>query len=282
MSQRTLLIAAFALVGVLGALVLAALGGNPGNASATLSPAPSGTQVAVATASIAPSASVTDTAAPTVAPATEPPTSAPTAGPTAAPSNPPKPSPTPNTNPRIVAWDVPRYEDCTNETAGSINVSWEIRRASGVTISIDGPGIFDTYNETADSITLPFGCDVDVLSHTYTLRTVGGTGPAATLTKTVTARPASITSFDMGPGLVAHCPTDSGVVGIDLDFEIRAATGAELERDGSLYSTYSSKEVHTSGIMYDCSKSFMTFRLTTTGGYGGNATKQITVNRQIQ
>lgn len=280
MSQRTMLIVAFALVGVLAALGLAALGGA-GNASATLSPGPSATQVAVASGPLAPSPSAFDTAAPTVAPPTAAPTSAPTPPPTSAPTPSAKPSPTPNISPRIVTWDVPKYEDCTNDTAGSITVSWEIRRASGVTISIDGPGIYDTYNETKFTTTLPFGCDQTDLSDTYTLKTVGGTGPAATLTRTVTARPASITSFAMGPGGVAHCPTDSGIVGIDLDFEIRAATGAELLRDGALYSTYSSKVVHTSGIMFECEKEFTTFRLTTTGGYGGNATKQITVDRQI-
>jgi hypothetical protein len=47
-------------------------------------------------------------------------------------------------------------------------------RATGVTISIDGPGIYDRYNDTTGSALVPFACNGD--SHTYLLTTVGGVG----------------------------------------------------------------------------------------------------------
>ena len=270
-----------ALIGVVLAVALVAFLGLSGTG-----PGASGSPAALSSASVAPSLaaagspSIAPTAAPppsaevTIAPATV----APTAVPTPRPTRTPRPTATPNTNPTIATWEVPQLEDCTGATAGQIEVSWVVRRATGVTISIDGPGIFDSYARTSDSITLPFGCAFEA-QHTYTLRTTGGSGPAATSTKTVKVRPPSVVSFSMGADGVANCPNDNAIVGIDLAFEVRAATGAELRRDGALYSTYSQKVVNTSGIMYDCSKEQQVFKLTTTGGYGDPASKSITVTR---
>jgi hypothetical protein len=270
----TLLLAGiFAVIGVLIALLLAFTGVfNGGTASATASPGASGAPtlapslVAGASPSAAPSIDVLPTAAPSDAPTSGP------VSPTAAPAT-PKPSPTPNTNPRIVSWEVPKYEDCTGSTAGSIDVSWEVRRATGVTVSIDGPGIYNSYGPSSDPISIPFGCDYNVLKHTYTLTTTGGTGPAASITRTVTARPPSIVSFSMG---LPDCGPGDTFVGISMSFEIRAATGAELRRDGALYSTYSTKATDDI-ILFDCSKNFQEFTLKTTGGYGQEASKKVTV-----
>lgn len=265
-----LLAAIFAVVGVLIALLLAFSGVlNGSTANATVgpgSPGPSLPPSQVAVISPGPSSDALPTTE-----ASAPPTDGPVP-PTFPPTAAPAPTPTANTNPRIVSWEVPKYEDCTGTTAGSIDVSWEVRRATGVTISIDGPGIYNSYGPE-DAMAIPFGCSHSVLKHTYTLTTTGGTGPAAQITRTVTARPPSITSFEMG---IPDCGPGDTSTGISMSYEIRAATGAELRRDGGIYSTYGSKS-SADIVVFDCTKAFQVFVLTTTGGYGEEASKEITV-----
>ncbi len=233
------------------------------SASASLLPGQSVAPSLVAGASALPSGGA-------VQPSTEP-----TAAPTPKPTRTPKPTPTPNTNPAIVVWDVPKLEDCTGTTGGSINVRWRVERADGVSISIDGPGIYDSYAGLTGEIDLPYGCSNADLDHTYTLRTIGGTGPVATRTRTVATRAPSVVSFSMG---TPDCGPGDTFVGISMTYEVRAATGAELRRDGSLYSTYGSKATDDI-VLYDCSKESQVWKLTTTGGYGDSASRSVTVER---
>lgn len=264
------------LIGGLIGIVLAVVvfGGFLGPTSpvgASASPTTAGVASGGPTAGPSPSPAPTETTAPTFD-VTLPPA---TVAPTAPPPPPPTSQPTPNTNPRIVSFDTPNQEDCTNATAGSVHLEWSIRNATGVTISIDGPGIYDSYAGLTGSVDLPYGCDFNVLQHTYTLTTVGGTGPAASVTRTIKTRAPSITSFTVSK---PSCPTDSGQVGITMTYEIRAATGAELTRDEVLWSTYNGKQV-TAPVMYDCSQNDQEFILTTTGGYGPEASKSIKVSK---
>lgn len=262
-----------ALIGILLAVGLLVFGnfgttGDAGaSASASLLPGQSGGPLPslVAGASVLP----TDGAS------AAPPSAAPTAVPTPKPTKTPKPTPTPNTNPAIVVWDVPKLEDCTGSTGGQIHVSWRVERADGVSVSIDGPGIYDSYAGLTGEIDLPYGCSNQTLEHTYTLRTVGGTGPAATRTRTVKTRAPSVVSFSMG---APDCGPGDTFVGISMSFEVRAATGAELRRDGSLYSTYNTKATDDI-VLYDCSETSQVWKLTTTGGYGNSASKSVTVDR---
>lgn len=263
-----------ALIGVLlaVALVVFGLGGTDGTATAspTALPQPSAapTLTAEGSPSTGPSEGLPPSPEVTLAPTAAPPTAAPTKT--------PRPTPTPNTNPVITKFTIPSVVDCT-KTAPTIHIAWTVRRATGVTLSIDGGGLYQAYSGTSGSDDVPFGCSPNVRTHTYTLRTTGGTGPAASITKSVKWGAMKIVSFSMGPNAVANCPTDSGMVGIDLNFEVKYATGAELEHDGQLYSTYSQKVVHMTGINYDCTKAQQVFTLTTTGGYGTPAKKMITV-----
>jgi hypothetical protein len=79
---------------------------------------------------------------------------------------------------------------------------------------------------------------------------------------------------------VASCPAESGSLGLALSYEIVAATGAELKRDGAIYSTYGGK-TGDDIVQYDCTKASQTFRLTTTGGYGDAATMKVKVTRAL-
>jgi hypothetical protein len=270
-----------ALIGVALAVALLVFGDFGGTATPA---GASGSPTNLPSASAAPSqvaiASPSSTPEVTQNPATAaPPTSAPTPGPTKT----PKPTPTPNTNPAIVFFDTPKQEDCTNSTAGSIHVSWSVKRATGVSISIDGPGIFDSYAGLTGEVDLPFGCDPAKLSHTYTLTTVGGTGPAASVTKTVKTRAPSITAFAMNP--VTECAGDIGQANLRFSYTVRAATGADLyyrtdpEAPFLVYGNYSGTEVGPIGVPYDCRYASITYRLVTTGGYGDPARKTITVTR---
>jgi hypothetical protein len=102
-------------------------------------------------------------------PVTPPPTIEPTAGP------PPSATPRP---PRIRSFVAPETIACADPShSGFIHVRWEVRNATGVTISIDGPGIYKEYEGLTGEDDLPFSCGQP---HTYLLTTVGGVGEPAT------------------------------------------------------------------------------------------------------
>ena len=286
-----LLYGVFAIVvGVSAAVVFGlTVGGGPAGGAASASPPP--IAVGSATPSIAVSVEPSGSGPVTSPPASSAPLTTPTLSPTPAavptptpaptprvtPKPTPKPTPTPNTNPTIVSFTVPKTEDCTGGSAGTIHISWKVANATGVTLSIDGPGIFDSYPGTSGATDLPFGCSHQQLTHTYTVTTTGGSGPAARITRTVTATKPQIKTFTLGQ---PACPGPSGSVGIAIGYEIVAATGATLTRDGAVYTTYSTKTSSSNWtVVYECSNPSQTFALTTTGGYGTEATKTIVVQR---
>jgi hypothetical protein len=116
-----------------------------------------------------PSASPTATPTPTPTPTAAP---TPTPRPTPRPTRRPTPTPTPATDPEITSFVGADTVDCVMST---VALTWETVRADGVTISIDGPGIYDSYPADGTAV-LPFACGDP--EHTYLLRTTGGTGPA--------------------------------------------------------------------------------------------------------
>ena len=171
----------------------------------------------------------------------------------------------------------PEVEDCTGTTAGSVTVSLGVGRATGVSISIDGPGIYESYDKLSDTVTVPFGCDMTKpQAHLHAdddrRRRAGGAGheddhgPAAGVLSFAFTQP------DCGPG--------DTFIGIEMSFEIRAATGAKLERDGYPYTTYVVKGTNDI-VQYDCSKASQTWKLTTTGGYGPKDTATVVVSQVV-
>lgn len=81
--------------------------------------------------------------------------------------------------PAFTSVSVPSTADC--EETPLIGVSWRAAHATGVTISIDGSGIFGTY-PASGSAQVPFSCGP--ASHRYTFSTQGG-GPVAREVRTV-------------------------------------------------------------------------------------------------
>ncbi|HEY8238801.1 MAG TPA: hypothetical protein VIF63_05140 [Candidatus Limnocylindrales bacterium] len=239
--------------------------GPSGSAAAVVSPGPS-LSPAPLDSGVLPTSVPVETPAATV-------TTNPTPPPT------PKPTPTPNTNPTIITWKVPAQEDCTGTTAGQIHVEWKVINATGITISIDGPGLYDSY-PAEGSTDLPYGCSIAVLAHTYTLRTTGGTGPAASSTKKVVTREGEILKFNM-PNEVS-CPTTLTTVAVSLVYEIRAASGVQLYRNSELYATYNGK-TSSNGLTvpYDCSDETEVWHLVTDGGYGAVDDDTETIKRVL-
>lgn len=88
----------------------------------------------------------------------------------------------------IVSFTTPENIDCHNGNSQMFTASWTTQNATKVTISIDGPGIYDTYGPN-DSVSLPFSCGS---SHTYLLTAFDADGH--TVTKQITLQPRNVQS----------------------------------------------------------------------------------------
>lgn len=117
----------------------------------------------------------------TAAPTTTPPTTAP---PTTAPPTTAPPTTVP-AGPIFTTLSVPTTVSCpTPWSDATASFSWSAPGATKVTLSIDGPGIYRTYNGPSGSETVTFPCSS---SHTY-LFTAYGTGNVIT-TESFTVTP---------------------------------------------------------------------------------------------
>ncbi|KUL41826.1 hypothetical protein [Actinoplanes awajinensis] len=104
------------------------------------------------------------------------------------------PSPEAPTGPSISYFRVASKPSCPSGTdqvkyeGDPVVLEWKVSHAESTTISVDGPGIYDTYG-TKDSVSLNFPCgDAEpgsYATHTYLLT---ATGPDGTTTKKLTVR----------------------------------------------------------------------------------------------
>jgi hypothetical protein len=88
--------------------------------------------------------------------------------------------------PVINSFTTPENIDCHNGNLQNFTVSWSTTNATKVTISIDGPGIYDTYGPSGET-SLPFNCSS---SHTFLLTATSSDGTTAT--KQVTLQPRNV------------------------------------------------------------------------------------------
>lgn len=94
------------------------------------------------------------------------------------------PTTTVSTAPTIVSFVVPLTANCSgNPATVSITISWKTTNTTKVDISIDGPGIFQTYPGSSGSDSFPFACSNS--SNTYTLTGHGSDGTTVSRTTTV-------------------------------------------------------------------------------------------------
>ena len=94
--------------------------------------------------------------------------------------------------PTITGFTTPENIDCHNGNLQNFTLSWTTQNATKVTISIDGPGIYDTYGPNGDA-SLPFNCSS---SHTFLLTAYSADGRTAT--KQVTLQPRNVQTPDPG------------------------------------------------------------------------------------
>lgn len=146
-----------------------------------------------------PSTATSVAADPVVAESTSPSSSAPTS---AAPktethNSPPAKKPAAPTGPSISDFHVSQKPSCpagTNQApvdGTPVTLTWSTARTGKTTISVDGPGVYDTYG-SSDSVTLNFPCGDSspgsYQSHTYKLTAIGSDGSTRTKTLTVKAK----------------------------------------------------------------------------------------------
>ena len=88
--------------------------------------------------------------------------------------------------PVINSFSTPENIDCHNGNLQNFTASWTTSNAVKVTISIDGPGVYNTYGPNGDA-SLPFNCSS---SHTFLLTAFNSAG--ATATRSVTLQPRNV------------------------------------------------------------------------------------------
>lgn len=88
--------------------------------------------------------------------------------------------------PTITAFTTPEDIDCHNGPVQTFTASWSTAGATKVTISIDGPGIYDTYGPSGET-TLTFNCSSP---HTFLLTAYGADGQTAT--RSITLQPRNV------------------------------------------------------------------------------------------
>jgi hypothetical protein len=109
--------------------------------------------------------------------------------------------PQPPTGPSIEYFRVATEPTCPSGTdvnpidGTPVTLEWKVRGADAASISIDGPGVYGTY-EPEKSETFAFPCSGEpntFQEHTYLLTTVGGDGEPRTKELTVSAKINEIT-----------------------------------------------------------------------------------------
>ena len=253
-------------------LVLGCAGIGPTESGSPPASGAPATSVASSTVQSSPSADVPMTIAPTPtanAATTPTPTPTPTTAPTAPPTATPAATPKPARVKSFAASDT--VIDCNVEPEPyQVHLEWSIARATGVTISIDGPGIYDSFAGETGSADVPFACGEP--KHTYTLSTTGGDGAAASQTVTVKrAKPAFVEGDTSVPGLTTNVQCTSPINRI-LYWHVENASGVKIESGGVVLGTYDGVASNVQ-VPFDCTVSdTQTYHLTTIAKYGPQAT----------
>lgn len=89
-------------------------------------------------------------------------------------------------SPTIATFDTPESIDCHNGNFQTFTAIWTTQGATKTTISIDGPGVYDTYGPN-DSASLPFNCSTP---HTFLLTAYDADGHTAN--KEITLQPRNV------------------------------------------------------------------------------------------
>jgi hypothetical protein len=221
-----------------------------------------------------PGASLGATSFPSAAP-TLPPLSTIGPSPSATTGRTPKPTkaatPTPSPTPppaKVKSFTAPQTVDCNVDPEPTqIHLEWSVARATGVTISIDGPGIYDSYDGATGAADLPFACGSE--KHKYLLTTTGSDGAVATETRVVKrALPKIRNVYADNLTIQGQC---SQVYQRRVYWNVENATGVTVTVGGQTYGPYAGHD-NNDLFPYDCRNSeTVTYHVETTG-YGPAAT----------
>jgi hypothetical protein len=243
--------------------------GPPGSGQTSPGATSSGDASASA-ATTAPGTVASGTLAPgTIAPATLAASSGPTDAPTrtAKPSKPPTPTPTAEPA-KIKTFTAPETIDCNVDPIPSqIHIEWSVARATGVTLSIDSGGLYDSYSGADGTADVAFACGE--AQHEYTLTTTGGAGAPAT--KSVTVKRAEPRIRNVYADNLTLDGTCTMVYQRRVYWNVENATGVTVTVGGQAYGPYMGHD-NNDLFPYDCRTSeTVTYHVETTG-FGPAAT----------
>ncbi|MFN8025005.1 MAG: hypothetical protein U0W40_01215 [Acidimicrobiia bacterium] len=88
--------------------------------------------------------------------------------------------------PVITSFRTPENIDCHNGNFQNFTAKWVAENAVKTTMSIDGPGIYNTYGTSVEE-SLPFNCSS---SHSFTVTAYGADG--RTVSQTITLEPRNV------------------------------------------------------------------------------------------
>src|SRR5207247_6675413 len=133
---------------------------------------------------------------------------------------------------KVVSFTGPSEDvDCNVDPLPSlIHMEWSVVNATGVTLTIDGGGIFDSYDGATGSADVPFSCGS--AKHTYLLTTTGGGGTPAQQ-KIVVLRAKPVIDEFYGP-LISGTGPCTAPYNVSLHYSVFHATGATIESNGQV------------------------------------------------
>ena len=154
-----------------------------------------------------------------------------------------------------------------------MHLEWNVARATGVTISIDGPGVYESYDGQIGSADVPFACGEP--RHTYLLTTTGSDGAEVTQEVVVRRARPSVELFYTGT-LVLNSACNQ-VFQRNFFWEVDHAIGVRIWIEDQEYGSYNGREGSVQ-LPYDCrNQPSVTYRIETTGPYGPHDSMEIEV-----
>ena len=231
----------------------------------------------IPTATLAPTATTAATASPSPV-ATPVPTA--TASPLPVKTPRPTNSPTQHPTPRAGAFKEvagPTGIDCNyGPMPAMVQIKWTIVRATGVTLSIDEGGLYDSYAGTSGTIDAPFACGDP--GHVYVLETTGGVGAPDRAELHVERAKPLVQAF-FGPTISSNGPCNQ-VFHVSLHYAVINATGASIQSNGQVLGTYNGQENDVM-VDFDCRNTdSQKYTLTTLATYGPQDSMDTTLTYQ--
>jgi 2-polyprenyl-6-methoxyphenol hydroxylase-like FAD-dependent oxidoreductase len=110
----------------------------------------------------------------------------------------------------VLEFGFPQTVDCSDAGASSVSLSWRAADAARIEISIDGPGIYQSYEPEDSPVSVPFACDGR--RHVYQIVAVGADGRrSAARQATIRPKPVAPPTSAAPSTPVTSSPPSSGL-----------------------------------------------------------------------